>query len=51
MISIQVNAKNIEYIERKLGDLKCNASSVLAKAVNKTAKDARKELATKAKEE
>lgn len=52
MISIQINCnENLRYIERKLADLKGNAPSVLVKAVNKTARDARKELAAKAKEE
>lgn len=42
---------SLYYIEKKLKNLKSQAPSVLAKALNQTAKNARKELQTKAKEE
>lgn len=52
LVSITINTdKNLKYIEKKLGSLKSKASNVLVKAINQTAKDARKELAMKASEE
>ena len=51
MIHVDVSAKNLKYIEKKLGNLKSEAPSALAKAINATAKDARKDLAKQAKEE
>ena len=52
MQSIEINCdEELRYIEKKLGSLKGQAPSVLVKALNQTAKNARKELQTKAKEE
>jgi len=50
MISIDVNVAHIEHIQKRLGNLKSETPKVLAKAVNVTAKQARKELATEAKQ-
>lgn len=51
MVQIEISHKNLKYIEKKLGNLKSEAPSALAKAINATAKDARKDLAKQAKEE
>lgn len=49
MIKVNLSAMYIKEIEHKLGGLKSEAPKVLAKAVNVTAKQARKELQMEAK--
>lgn len=49
MITLRIDhEKELRKIEKKLGSLKSEAPRVLANAVNQTAKDARKKLATQA---
>lgn len=50
MIRVEVNRASLSYVEKKLGSLKSKAPNVIAKALNKTAKQARKKLAIKAQE-
>lgn len=51
MIEIEIDMKKqVAQIEKSLGDLKKKAPSVLTKAINATAKDARTSLAKKAQE-
>lgn len=51
MIDIKVDFEpELDYITRRLGALKNKAPSVLAKALNRAAKEARKKLQNKAKE-
>lgn len=50
MITVEVNKASLSYVEKKLGSLKSKAPKVIAKALNKTAKQARKKLAIKAQE-
>lgn len=50
MITVEVNKASLSYVEKKLGDMKSKAPKVIAKALNKTAKQARKKLAVKAQE-
>lgn len=49
MIKVNVSPLYVKEIEHKLGRLKAETQKVLAKAVNVTAKQARKELQTEAK--
>lgn len=48
-MNIDINIEGLEEIKRKLGDLNKKAPSVLANAVNKTAREARKTLLNEAK--
>lgn len=51
MIDIKIDFEpELDYITKRLGVLKNKAPSVLAKALNQTAKEARKKLQNKAKE-
>ena len=51
MINFRIEADEaIKHIENQLGEMKNKAPSVLNKAINKTAKQARKSLANKAKQ-
>lgn len=50
MIDISVNVAYMEHIQNRLGHLQSEAAKVLAKAVNATAKQARKELSKEAKQ-
>lgn len=50
MITFEVNKTQLEQIEIKLGNMKSQAPKVLMKAINATAKDAKTDLANKAKE-
>ena len=50
MIQVKVDEKNLKYIEKRLGSLKNEAPTVLARALNSTAKQARKSIASKAQE-
>ena len=50
MITVEVNKASLSYVEKKLGSLKSKAPKVIAKALNKTAKQARKKLAIKAQD-
>lgn len=49
MIEIRVEDNALKKIEQKLGDMSSKAPSVMKKAVNETAKEAKKALAAKAK--
>lgn len=49
MIVYEVNRAELEYVERKLGDMKNKAPQVFKNAVNKTARQARKRIAQSAK--
>lgn len=48
MVTVEVNRNNLKLIENRLGNLKNKSKEVLKKAVNDTAKQARKELAQQA---
>ena len=50
MITYEYDAKTLAQVEKKLGALKSEAPKALKNAINATAKQARKELATKAQE-
>lgn len=51
MINVEINGDtSLYYIEQKLRSLKKKAPNILVRALNDTAKDARKELQLKAKE-
>lgn len=42
MIAVEVDKASLSYVEKKLGKMKSQAPKVIAKALNKTAKQARK---------
>lgn len=48
MITYEYDARTLRQVERMLGSLKSEAPKALKNAINQTAKDARKELATEA---
>lgn len=50
MIKFEYDGDSLAKIEKKLGNLKSEAPKVLKNAINKTAKQARKDLASKAQE-
>nr|WP_325300178.1 phage tail protein [uncultured Dysosmobacter sp.] len=50
MIRIEVDAASLSRVQRKLGRMKSEAPKVIAKALNQTAKQARKRLADKARQ-
>lgn len=45
MITYKVNRAELDYVEKKLGDMKSKAPQVFKNAVNKTARQARKRIA------
>lgn len=49
MIVYEVNRAELEYVEKKLGNMKSKAPQVFKNAVNKTARQARKRIAQSAK--
>lgn len=48
MVTIEVNKNNLRLIEKRLGNMQSKSKDVLKRAVNDTAKQARKEIAQQA---
>lgn len=51
MIDIELNADMLQMVDKALGDLKSESRKVLKKAINETAKQAKKDLLKKTREE